>query len=112
MSRYLAEKADFVSDATYQGILYMIDYYPGVVLSNNQNDVVSGELFRLRNEDQMADLDQYEGIGDSFEKPYEYKREIVTVKDENDIIYKTWIYHYAWSVKNRNRISSGDFLKK
>jgi gamma-glutamylcyclotransferase (GGCT)/AIG2-like uncharacterized protein YtfP len=49
MHRLLARHGDLISDATYQGRLYRIGYYPGGVPSDDPVDVVRGEVYRLRN---------------------------------------------------------------
>ena len=41
--------SDFVSEATYQGRLYRISHYPGVVPSDDPADRVQGEVYCLRN---------------------------------------------------------------
>ena len=49
MHRLLARHGDLIGDATYQGRLYRIGYYPGGVPSDDPVDVVRGEVYRLRN---------------------------------------------------------------
>ena len=49
MHRLLTRHCDLIGDANYQGRLYWIGYYPGVVPSDDPADVVRGEVYRLRN---------------------------------------------------------------
>ncbi len=51
MYRLLARYSDFVGEATYQGKLYKVTHYPGVVPSNDPADLVQGEVYRIRNPD-------------------------------------------------------------
>ena len=64
MSKLLSSDADFLGEASCRGRLYMVAHYPGLLHSDEANDVVFGELFRLRNVDElMAALDDYESVG-------------------------------------------------
>ena len=45
MAKLLAANADFLGDATCRGKLYLVRHYPGLVLSDEANDIVHGELF-------------------------------------------------------------------
>src|SRR5580692_8490754 len=48
MARLLARSADFVGAARCRGRLYLVKHYPGLVKSDHADDIVFGELFRLR----------------------------------------------------------------
>lgn len=64
MYHLLARNADFVGEATFQGKLYKVDYYPGIVPSEDADDLVLGEVYRLRNPNYvLSHLDQYEECG-------------------------------------------------
>jgi gamma-glutamylcyclotransferase (GGCT)/AIG2-like uncharacterized protein YtfP len=113
MYHLLARYAEFVDEATYQGKLYKIDYYPGVIPSNNHKDHVYGEVYKLLNpEIVLPRLDEYEECAPTFPEPTEYvrKKEKVTLKS-GQIIW-VWIYIYNRSTENFQRIASGDFSKK
>lgn len=111
MYRILAREADFVADATFHGRLYMIDYYPGVVPSANQEDVVHGELYHMLNPTSVLQkLDVYEECGEGFSLPQEYVRQIVDVMLPSGKMCKAWTYIYNRPVHNLKRIISGDFL--
>lgn len=110
MSDFLNENARFVSEATFQGKLYLIEHYPGVTESKAPADRVAGDLFRLKDPSILGELDRFEGIGDGAQEPWEYLREIRQVLLSNGTSGKAWIYLYNWEVNGKKRIPSGDFL--
>jgi gamma-glutamylcyclotransferase (GGCT)/AIG2-like uncharacterized protein YtfP len=95
MHHVLVQYAEFVSDATYRGKLYQIDYYPGAVPSDNPDDVVQGEVYLLHQADIVLSLlDRYEECGPDFPEPNEYNRrkQSVLLKDGRTIT--AWVYIY------------------
>ena len=48
MAKLLSRSADFIGEAQCRGRLYLVKHYPGLVLSDEPDDVVFGELYRLR----------------------------------------------------------------
>lgn len=111
MYRMLAREAHFVSDAQFQGQLFRVDYYPGVIHSDNPRDIVYGELYQMINpDDLLAKLDAYEECGNAFPHPQEYIRSIVSVTTPDGVSKSAWSYIYNLSVVGLERIISGDFL--
>lgn len=101
MSRLLAEHAEFVADASYQGKLYKIDNYPGAVPSVDMNDSVPGEVYLLHRADiTLALLDRYEEVGPEFAEPNEYSRLKQTVLLENGRGVNAWVYVYNHPTKD------------
>ena len=47
MAKLLSRSAEFIGEARCQGRLYLVKHYPGLVLSDDADDIVFGELFRL-----------------------------------------------------------------
>jgi gamma-glutamylcyclotransferase (GGCT)/AIG2-like uncharacterized protein YtfP len=112
MYHMLARTADFVGDGTYQGRLYRIDSYPGVVPSEDPSDVVHGEVYRLRCPYRvLSQLDQYEEYGPRYPEPTEYIREMQRVRLRNGTIVTAWIYLYNRPTDTLEWVPSGDFLK-
>jgi gamma-glutamylcyclotransferase (GGCT)/AIG2-like uncharacterized protein YtfP len=111
MSRLLQENAKSIGGGIFAGgILYRISWYPGLVKTADKSKVVHGEVYRMNGENDaiMQQLDFYEDIGPSFEKPYEYQREL------HDILcggkaYRSWVYVYQWGVDEAELIPSGRF---
>jgi len=111
MGQFLSEKAQFVGEARFQGKLYLVDYYPGIVPSENPSDQVYGDLLQLKDLSILEELDHFEGVGDAYEKPNEYRREVYSVSLEGNQTQQAWVYVYNWPVNSGKEIPSGDFLK-
>ena len=97
--------------ASVKGKLYEIDWYPGLVLSDNPHDAVTGEIFRITDDESLfTRLDEYEGCFEGFPEPHEYRREKVSVVTEDGETVAAWAYLYNWDVYEESRIHSGDYL--
>ena len=108
---YPVEMMESIYDALKEaGKLYLIEYYPGIIASNNPDDRVNGDVFKLSDLSILEELDQFEGIGTAYESPYEYQRAVQSVALQNGSVEKAWVYLYNWSIKQQNQIHSGDFL--
>ncbi|MGZ5876613.1 MAG: gamma-glutamylcyclotransferase family protein [Bradyrhizobium sp.] len=111
MAQLLSRSADFVGEARCQGRLYRVKHYPGLVLSDDTDDVVFGELFRLRRPDEcLREFDMYEACGDGFAEPTEYIRRMLRVARDDGTASEAWTYIYNWPVDRLPRIASGRFL--
>jgi len=112
MARLLAANADFISEASCRGRLYLVKHYPGLVLRGDAADIVHGELFRLREVDAMLrEFDMYEACGEGFPEPTEYVRRQLAVTLADGSMRDAWTYLYNWSVDDLPRIASGRFLE-
>ena len=112
MARLLSRGADFVGEARSRGRLYLVRHYPGMVLSDDAGDVVSGELFRLRRPDELLrEVDMYEACGEGFAEPTEYIRRMLPVASGDGAASEAWTYLYNWPVDQLPRIASGRFLE-
>lgn len=107
---YLGQ-ADFVSPAKIRGQLFMVDYYPGLVLSETEHWAI-GEIYLLENESQLHDLDVYEGCAKKSPQPHEYKRCMTQVVLYSGEPLQAWAYIYQQDTNNLNMITSGDFLNR
>ena len=95
MAQLLSRSADFLGTATCRGRLYRIKHYPGLVLSDDPDDVVFGELYRLREHDALlAEFDMYEACGAGFPEPTEYIRRMLDVTQEDGASGEAWTYVY------------------
>lgn len=112
MHHYLAQQADFIDYANYQGKLYQIDNYPGVIASNSPNDSVQGEVYRLKDSISTLDyLDKYEECSIDFPLPTEYVRKIQSVRLARGQNIQAWVYLYNRPTDGLIPIESGDFIK-
>jgi gamma-glutamylcyclotransferase (GGCT)/AIG2-like uncharacterized protein YtfP len=113
MARLLSAHADFLGEAQCRGRLYLVKYYPGLVLSDDAADVVHGEVYRLRAPDELLrEFDMYEACGEGFAPPTEYLRRMLQVAiAAGEAWSQAWTYVYNWPIDGLPRIESGRFLK-
>ena len=108
----LDEHADFVGEATFQGKLYKIDWYPGVVPSDDPGDCVIGEVYKIIDRGEVfSKLDRYEGCSPSDPKPHAFVRMKKSVILSNSTSVEAWIYLYSHPVTDKEEIVSGDYLE-
>ena len=113
MAQLLSRSADFIGEARCRGRLYLIKHYPGLVLSDDPGDLVSGELYRLRQpEALLRELDMYEACGEGIAEPTEYVRRMLPLTLADEAVSEAWTYIYNWPVAGLPRIASGRFLEK
>lgn len=113
MSHFLAKHGEFVDDATYQGRLYQIDYYPGAVPSDNPKDAVLGEVYLLHQAGvALPLLDRYEEFGPEFPEPNEYTRKKQSVLLKNGRSVKAWVYVYNHPTTGLELIKSANFIQQ
>jgi gamma-glutamylcyclotransferase (GGCT)/AIG2-like uncharacterized protein YtfP len=113
MAQLLSRSADFVGEGRCRGRLYLVKHYPGLVLTDGTDDVVFGELFRLRSpEELLREFDMYEACGEGFVEPTEYVRRILPVTLGEGAVMEAWTYVYNWPVAGLSRIASGRFLER
>src|SRR5437763_11434403 len=109
MAKLLSRSAAFCGEARCRGRLYLVKHYPGLVLSDDANDMVFGELFRLSApEASFAILDDYEGCGPNVAQP-QYLRQLLPVMREDGSVIQAWTYVYNRPVTHLKRIDSGRF---
>ena len=90
----------------------MVDYYPGLVPSDNQQDVVYGEVYKLSCADTiLSRLDDYEECGPKFSEPTEYVRRKRDVKLKTGEEMSAWVYIFERPTVGLRLIESGDFLR-
>jgi gamma-glutamylcyclotransferase (GGCT)/AIG2-like uncharacterized protein YtfP len=110
MAQLLTRSADYLGQATCRGRLYRVKHYPGLVLSDAADDLVHGELFRLRHvEEMLREFDMYEACGEGFAEPTQYVRKMLPVAREDGVAAEAWTYIYNWPVAQLARIESGRF---
>jgi len=104
MARLLSANADFLGEASCRGRLYMVKHYPGLVLSDDADDIVHGELYRLREVTAMLrEFDMYEACGEGFPEPTQYLRKMLTVTLADGSVSEAWTYIYNWPVEKLTR---------
>jgi gamma-glutamylcyclotransferase (GGCT)/AIG2-like uncharacterized protein YtfP len=112
MAKLLSRSAEFCGDARCRGRLYLVKHYPGLVVSDAADDVVFGELYRLRQpEESFALFDEYEGCGPGVASP-QYLRQLLPVTLDDGTVSEAWTYVYTRPVAKLKRIASGRFLER
>jgi gamma-glutamylcyclotransferase (GGCT)/AIG2-like uncharacterized protein YtfP len=112
MYHLLAKYGDFVDKATYQGRLFKVASYPGMIPSHDPEDIVHGEVYQLHHADTVLPrLDRYEGCGPNFAEPAEYLRVKKDVSLRNGKAISAWVYLYNRPTEALEPIESGDFSR-
>jgi gamma-glutamylcyclotransferase (GGCT)/AIG2-like uncharacterized protein YtfP len=114
MAAYLAAHAEFVAGGWFQGCMYQISDYPGVVASYQPDNRVYGEVYRLNDaQAALAVLDDYEECGIQHRQPAEYQRvKTHILAMDGRVLEPVWIYLYQWPLVGKARIASGDFMQQ
>ena len=107
MSQLLFKHATFIDEASFQGKLYQIDYYPGAVASDNADDIVKGEVYLLNQAEVLLPLlDKYEEFGPTFPEPNEYLRQQQQILLNNGRLITAWMYVYNHATEGLKLIQS------
>ena len=111
-SKLLLENADLTGKGFFYGKLYNVSWYPGAVLSENDQHHVHGWVYQLKNAEKAWEwLDDYEGVSTNDAEPHEYVRQLVKVFLQTHEEVYCWVYIYNHSVDGLELIPSGDYLK-
>lgn len=110
---YISQYFDLVEEGTVQGKLYDKGTYAAGVPSE-EGCLIKGELYVIRHADEfgwaIAQLDDYEGISDSYDEKAEYYRSMVTVQMNSGESIPAWIYWYSGQTDGHPLVASGDIL--
>ena len=107
---YLAAHADYLGNAEFQGKLYQIAGYPGVVASDDVKDQVHGEVYVIRQRTLLfAILDRYEECSEEFSEPHEYCRRMQTVALNRGDKIIAWMYLYNRSTVGLHQLEAAIF---
>src|SRR6202042_2728264 len=91
MAKLLSRNADFIGEASCRGRLYRVKHYPGLVLSDDAGVVVFGELFRLRQANELLrEFDMSEACGEGFAEPTQYIRRMLPVALGDGALSEAW----------------------
>ena len=111
LHRLIARNSDYIGMATFQGQMYHVADYPGIVTSENAADQVVGELYLLSKTIKLLNvLDEYEEFDAEDLTASLFVRNKVDVNLKGKII-SSYAYLYNRPVNSLKRITSGDFLK-
>jgi gamma-glutamylcyclotransferase (GGCT)/AIG2-like uncharacterized protein YtfP len=109
MGTRLRREAQLLGAATFQGRLYRVAWYPGVV-DGEDGDVVHGELYRLSDPYSVfVWLDEFEGVtrgASSVTDPDEYAR-VVRQVTGREVGSRAWLHVYLGAVDHLARRATG-----
>lgn len=105
--QYLAG-AEFIANARVHGKLYRVSYYPALAITDS--GWVQGEVYRLRDQQQLARLDAYEECSYPALPEQEYQRCLIQAETTSGECFNAWVYAYQRPLDNLPLIASGDFL--
>ena len=109
MHQSLLRYAIYTGEGFLLGKLYKIDWYPGMIPSDNEQDKVFGEIYTIENEKALFELlDEYEGYEINDEQNSDYLRRKAQVW-YNDKYLETWVYWYNQSVEGLEELENGVF---
>lgn len=111
---YISKYFTLVNNAKVQGLLYNVNGTP-IAKPTTENKFIVGELYQVNNMDEfgfaMAQIDDYEGLNVEEGEMALYRREKVSVYQENLDNTTAWIYWFNGEVANAPIIESGDVLQ-
>lgn len=99
--------ADFIIPGTVRGRMYRFDWYPGLVVDATAGEIM-GEVYAV-GADQLAALDEFEGISATEIEGSEYRRVRVQVNSSNGPVI-AWFWEWLGAVDEKQRVAHGDWL--
>ena len=107
----LRREARLLGEATIQGRLYKISWYPGAVASCEADQRVHGEVYALAHPSSaLAWLDRYEGIAPGATRSAEYERVERPVRLASGEEIVAWVYLYRGDVAGLSAVPSGRWV--
>ncbi len=105
----LSPYIESIEDGNMQGILYDLDYYPGIKTGEG---LVHGELIKMNDvESCLNNIDSIEGFYGYGHKNSLYERTIVPVQTNQGVEW-AWTYVYSGHVEENIRIHSGRWKQR
>jgi len=110
LHKLITRNSEFIGIADYQGKMYNIGEYPGIVASDDANSKVIGELYKLSNSLRLIRiLDEYEEFYPENIAESVFVRNTVSVSIDGTT-YEAYAYLYNHPTDGLPEITSGDFL--
>ena len=95
-----------------QAKLYDLGSYPGLVPSENQDEQVFGEVYKILDSRELLEaFDEYEGCSPHFPEPWEFVRKKMKATLHKGGVVDACIYVYNHDVKDKEQIVSGNYLE-
>lgn len=111
ISEFLKNRVDFLGQATISGKIYLVDYYPGLVLTDHEENLVQGEVYRLHDIRDLLSLDEYEGVSVIPSPRDLFKKAIVESTLQSGLKIECLVYEYNRPITAAMKwIRSGDYF--
>lgn len=102
----LAGRGELIGPGRMRGRLFVVDYFPGLVDSDNPSETVVGEVWRLTDPALFRELDEFEGCT---EVPPLFVRAPRDVTLDGGGTISAWVYLYSRSTAGLRLIPSSDW---
>lgn len=110
IAKYLKSNSTFLGEGKVSGLLLDIGHYPGLVYEPESEKRVVGHVFELKDPTEMLpNLDHYECVGPAFEEPNQYRRILIAVSLDGELM-DCWAYLYNLPIEGIKIIESGNYL--
>lgn len=106
-NHFRMEAADFLGRGNIAGRMWKIDWYP--ILIRGGDTTVRGELY-LVSEENLALLDEFEGITPDSAKPREYRRVKTTVTLNCGGQREAWVWEWGGATALAEPLDGDDWL--
>ena len=108
---YLKNNSSFYSEGRLRGKLYDIGEYPGVILSEETDTFVYGNILKIdRPQKVFAVVDGYEGYGTDQPRLNEFMRKLIEVETAAGVV-TCWVYFYNLSTDGLFLFENGRYIK-
>jgi len=112
LSKKISNHSEFISNAHFNGKLFNVDWYPGAIYLPNSDCKVYGKVYKIEHfKEIIKQLDDYEGDGNQFESPNQYKREKIKISLEDESWIDAWVYTYNWPTDKLEFIPHGNYIQ-
>jgi hypothetical protein len=111
-NHFRMDGSEWVGKGIVEGSIYQIDSNPNLVFPALKLDAggrVLGEVYRV-SDAQLKALDDFEGISERYEEPYEYRRLMTAVEMESGDKAYAWVWEWNSCLEGAKILSEGDWL--
>lgn len=111
MGDRLRREARLVGEATIEGKLYRISWYPGLAVGGQSGERVHGEVYALRAPARsLVWLDEYEGLVPANPDAGDYERVERPVRLATGETVTTWVYAFRGDTTKLAPVPSGRWV--
>lgn len=111
-NHFRMDGAEFAGSGKVRGEIYLIDSNPHLIfpaLNLDGEGWVLGEVYRV-SETQLKALDEFEGISERYEEPYEYRRVMTAVEMDSGEKGYAWVWEWNSCLDGSQPLLQGDWL--